>query len=230
MRHLLTKTVPIRFTACWRTADFQVFHQHTQPRTPHSSRPPHFNSQVARIDLHVSSNSANFKKCYVIRAEPTRSSGDHLIEKCISTLRRVTIDIETMFVKFSSTPNQLDKQESQSQTTGQPEIKQEQQTSTDKSEEEPSLSVNSGSPSGIMELKTKLLVKVSEPAASASNKVTVVGSGAVGMACAFSILTQVRIFTQTYRRNSTIRPRSQYDFFSFSVKVLIYTIVYPQLA
>ncbi|KAJ8945961.1 hypothetical protein NQ318_016789 [Aromia moschata] len=41
-----------------------------------------------------------------------------------------------------------------------------------------------------MSIKDSLLVNVSPPVETASDKVTVVGVGAVGMACAFSILTQ----------------------------------------
>lgn len=39
-------------------------------------------------------------------------------------------------------------------------------------------------------VKQNLFHEVAEPVASAGNKVTVVGIGQVGMACAFSILTQ----------------------------------------
>lgn len=39
-----------------------------------------------------------------------------------------------------------------------------------------------------------LVVEVSPPVEVSGNKVTVVGVGQVGMACAFSILTQVREF------------------------------------
>lgn len=41
------------------------------------------------------------------------------------------------------------------------------------------------------EVKAKLLTQIAEPMTSSGNKVTVVGIGQVGMACAFSILTQV---------------------------------------
>lgn len=40
-------------------------------------------------------------------------------------------------------------------------------------------------------VKDSLLYEVAPPVASSANKVTVVGVGMVGMACAFSILTQV---------------------------------------
>lgn len=40
-------------------------------------------------------------------------------------------------------------------------------------------------------IKASLLSNVAEPGAKSNNKVTVVGIGQVGMACAFSILTQV---------------------------------------
>lgn len=40
-------------------------------------------------------------------------------------------------------------------------------------------------------LKDKLLSVVTEPVPNGKNKVTVVGVGQVGMACAFSILTNV---------------------------------------
>ncbi|XP_050090453.1 L-lactate dehydrogenase [Anopheles aquasalis] len=40
------------------------------------------------------------------------------------------------------------------------------------------------------EVKAKLLTQVAEPMTSSGNKVTIVGIGQVGMACAFSILTQ----------------------------------------
>lgn len=36
-----------------------------------------------------------------------------------------------------------------------------------------------------------LMTKIAEPSQSSGNKITVVGVGQVGMACAFSILTQV---------------------------------------
>lgn len=42
-----------------------------------------------------------------------------------------------------------------------------------------------------MSLKSKLMMEIAEPMTSSGNKVTVVGIGQVGMACAFSILTQV---------------------------------------
>lgn len=45
-----------------------------------------------------------------------------------------------------------------------------------------------------MSLKDKMMCQVAEPITSSGNKVTVVGVGQVGMACAFSILTQVFIF------------------------------------
>jgi L-lactate dehydrogenase len=38
-----------------------------------------------------------------------------------------------------------------------------------------------------------LFCQVADPVTSSGNKVTVVGVGQVGMACAFSILTQVRM-------------------------------------
>ncbi|XP_001866924.2 L-lactate dehydrogenase [Culex quinquefasciatus] len=41
-----------------------------------------------------------------------------------------------------------------------------------------------------MSLKSKLMMEIAEPMTSSGNKVTVVGIGQVGMACAFSILTQ----------------------------------------
>lgn len=41
-------------------------------------------------------------------------------------------------------------------------------------------------------LKEALLTAVSPPVSVSGNKVTVVGVGQVGMACAFSILTQVK--------------------------------------
>lgn len=44
-----------------------------------------------------------------------------------------------------------------------------------------------------MSTKEALLSLVSEPVVDAGNKVTVVGIGAVGMACAFSILSQVSL-------------------------------------
>lgn len=40
--------------------------------------------------------------------------------------------------------------------------------------------------------REELLKQVAESPATSGNKVTVVGIGQVGMACAFSILTQVR--------------------------------------
>lgn len=40
-------------------------------------------------------------------------------------------------------------------------------------------------------LREKLLSKVTEPVATGKDKITVVGVGQVGMACAFSILTNV---------------------------------------
>jgi L-lactate dehydrogenase len=36
-----------------------------------------------------------------------------------------------------------------------------------------------------------LMTKIAEPSKTSGNKVTVVGVGQVGMACAFSLLTQV---------------------------------------
>lgn len=43
-------------------------------------------------------------------------------------------------------------------------------------------------------IKEQLFSEVAESGAHSSNKVTVVGIGQVGMACAFSILTQVSDF------------------------------------
>lgn len=42
-----------------------------------------------------------------------------------------------------------------------------------------------------MSVKSKLMSEIAEPMTSSGNKVTIVGIGQVGMACAFSILTQV---------------------------------------
>lgn len=42
-----------------------------------------------------------------------------------------------------------------------------------------------------MSVKAKLMKEIAEPMATSGNKVTIVGIGQVGMACAFSILTQV---------------------------------------
>lgn len=42
-------------------------------------------------------------------------------------------------------------------------------------------------------IETSIFSQVAEPGTESNNKVTVVGIGQVGMACAFSILTQVRI-------------------------------------
>lgn len=43
-------------------------------------------------------------------------------------------------------------------------------------------------------IKEQLLSEVAQPGTKSNNKVTVVGIGQVGMACAFSILTQVSFF------------------------------------
>lgn len=50
-------------------------------------------------------------------------------------------------------------------------------------------------------IKTSLFSEVADPGAKSANKVTVVGIGQVGMACAFSILTQVSFHAP---RNRTI--------------------------
>ena len=42
-------------------------------------------------------------------------------------------------------------------------------------------------------LKDELLCKLSEPVRDSRNKITIVGAGMVGVACATSILTQVKI-------------------------------------
>lgn len=42
-------------------------------------------------------------------------------------------------------------------------------------------------------IKDILMTQITEPETSSGNKVTIVGVGQVGMACAFSILTQVHI-------------------------------------
>lgn len=99
-----------------------------------------------------------------------------------------------MFAKFSSTPGTPykpdDEDKSESETpAGKPE---EEQSSTNGSEGKPPASEDSASS---MELKSKLFIKVGDAAPSASNKVTIVGTGAVGMACAFSILTQVSFYS-----------------------------------
>ena len=44
-----------------------------------------------------------------------------------------------------------------------------------------------------MSTKDLLLKHLANSPAAATNKITVVGIGAVGMACAFSILTQVQV-------------------------------------
>lgn len=41
-----------------------------------------------------------------------------------------------------------------------------------------------------MSLRENLMIEVAQPVHSSGNKVTIVGIGQVGMACAFSILTQ----------------------------------------
>nr|CAI5860809.1 unnamed protein product [Callosobruchus analis] len=54
-----------------------------------------------------------------------------------------------------------------------------------------------------MATKDLLMKTVAEPAKDAGDRVTVVGVGAVGMACAFSILSQVRVrvrYTLRYPR------------------------------
>lgn len=43
-------------------------------------------------------------------------------------------------------------------------------------------------------IKEALMYEVGEPVMTAVNKVTIVGVGQVGMACAFSLLTQVNSF------------------------------------
>lgn len=48
-------------------------------------------------------------------------------------------------------------------------------------------------------IKEHLLAKVAESATSPVNKVTVVGVGQVGMACAFSILAQVSVAIDAFR-------------------------------
>lgn len=67
-------------------------------------------------------------------------------------------------------------------------------------------------------LKNKLLNTVIEPVATGKNKVTVVGVGQVGMACAFSILTDVSF---TFRNlniykllNNNLQPKFNF-FFSY---------------
>ncbi|KXJ76135.1 hypothetical protein RP20_CCG010277 [Aedes albopictus] len=52
-----------------------------------------------------------------------------------------------------------------------------------------------------MSVKAKLMKEIAEPMATSGNKVTIVGIGQVGMACAFSILTQVSC--RTYRSVSS---------------------------
>lgn len=47
-------------------------------------------------------------------------------------------------------------------------------------------------------IKDLLLYEVAPPVASSPNKVTVVGVGMVGMACAFSVLTQVITIYNAY--------------------------------
>lgn len=46
------------------------------------------------------------------------------------------------------------------------------------------------SAAALMDLKSKLMLNVTDPAPSSSHKVTIAGCGMVGMACAFSILAQ----------------------------------------
>ena len=48
-----------------------------------------------------------------------------------------------------------------------------------------------GSLPPFMDLHSKLFVKVADPSPASSHKITVVGVGAVGMACAYSLLNQV---------------------------------------
>lgn len=49
-------------------------------------------------------------------------------------------------------------------------------------------------------LKEKLLSTVIEPIPVGRNKITIVGVGQVGMACAFSILTNVRRIFEVFRK------------------------------
>lgn len=47
------------------------------------------------------------------------------------------------------------------------------------------------SKTSIMDLQSKLFKPVADPISASSHKITVVGTGAVGMACAYSLLNQV---------------------------------------
>lgn len=65
-------------------------------------------------------------------------------------------------------------------------------------------------------LKNKLLNTVIEPVATGKNKVTVVGVGQVGMACAFSILTDVSFTFQNLNiyklLNNNLQPKFEFFF------------------
>lgn len=54
-----------------------------------------------------------------------------------------------------------------------------------------------------MSLKAQLMTEIAEPMTSSGNKVTIVGIGQVGMACAFSILTQVSLADEQVPRNAS---------------------------
>lgn len=71
-------------------------------------------------------------------------------------------------------------------------------------------------------IKEQLFHEVAECDARSNNKVTVVGIGQVGMACAFSILTQVRLKKWIFLRFSTFTALWQkYKCFYFLSSILL---------
>lgn len=72
-------------------------------------------------------------------------------------------------------------------------------------------------------IKQQLFSEVAESDAQSANKVTVVGVGQVGMACVFSILTQVRILTYSFiDAHAIVETFNLFVFFSHSLAYLEY--------
>lgn len=72
------------------------------------------------------------------------------------------------------------------------------------------------------EIKEKLFSEVAEGDPTSTNKVTVVGIGQVGMACAFSILTQV--FIRSNDEQDSYMISTDREFFNCKTKAKTFSV------
>lgn len=78
-------------------------------------------------------------------------------------------------------------------------------------------------------IKDILLNQIAEPETSSGNKVTIVGVGQVGMACAFSILTQVFLKIQLKSINAYYRINVKYFLKSVSSEIVLIDVMQDKL-